>query len=62
VTVESGAHVADSVLWEGTAVGREARVEGALLGRGVQVGERAQVGRGAVLGEGTRISDFSRTA
>ena len=61
VTVESGASVADSVLWEGTVVGRDARVEGALVGRGVHVGERAVIGRGAVLGEGTRITDFSRT-
>jgi NDP-sugar pyrophosphorylase family protein len=62
VAVAAGAMVADSVLWEGTEVAREARVEGALLGRGVRIGERAAVGRGAVLGEGTRISDFSRTA
>ena len=45
------------------ASGARRRVEGALLGRGVQVGAQRQRRRpGAVLGEGTRLSDFSRTA
>jgi mannose-1-phosphate guanylyltransferase len=61
VSVAAGARVADSVLWEGTEVGRHAQVEGALLGRAVQVGERAAVTPGAVLGEHTVLSDFSRT-
>jgi NDP-sugar pyrophosphorylase family protein len=61
VTLAPGARVADSVLWEGTEVGRDARVEGALLGHRVRVGERAAVGPGAVLGQGTIISEFSRT-
>jgi mannose-1-phosphate guanylyltransferase len=61
VSLAPGAHVADSVLWEGARVGRDARVQGALLGRDVELGERAAVGPGAVLGQGTRISAFSRT-
>jgi NDP-sugar pyrophosphorylase family protein len=61
VSLAPGAHVADSVLWEGARVGRGARVAGALLGHGVEVDERAAVGAGAVLGQGTRISAFSRT-
>jgi mannose-1-phosphate guanylyltransferase len=61
VTVAAGAQVSDCVLWEGTRVGRDARVEGALVARGVQIGARAAVGPGAVLGEGTVITDFSRT-
>jgi NDP-sugar pyrophosphorylase family protein len=62
VSVAAGARVADSVLWDGTRIGREASVQGALLGREVEVGERAAVAPGAVLGERTRISDFSRTS
>jgi mannose-1-phosphate guanylyltransferase len=62
VSVATGARVSDSVLWEGTQVGRDAAVEGALLGREVAVGERASVRPGAVLGERTRVSDFSRTS
>jgi NDP-sugar pyrophosphorylase family protein len=62
VSVAAGARVADSVLWEGTELARDSRVEGALLGHGVRVGERATVAPGAVLGSGTVISDFSRTA
>jgi NDP-sugar pyrophosphorylase family protein len=58
VRVESGARVADSVLWPGTSIGAEARVEGALLGGNVHVGRNAQV-VGAVLGEGSVISDYS---
>jgi mannose-1-phosphate guanylyltransferase len=61
VSVAAGATVRDSVLWEGSEVGRDATVEGALVGRDVQIGERATVAPGAVLGERTRISDFSRT-
>jgi NDP-sugar pyrophosphorylase family protein len=62
VTLAAGASVTDSVLWDGTELGREAQVEGALLGHGVRVGERARVAPGAVLGDGTVISDYSRTA
>ncbi len=58
VRLESGARVADSVLWPGTSIGAEARVEGALLGGNVHVGRNAQV-VGAVLGEGSVISDYS---
>jgi NDP-sugar pyrophosphorylase family protein len=62
VTLAAGASVTDSVLWDGTELGREARVEGALLGHRVRVGARARVAPGAVLGDGTVISDFTRTA
>jgi NDP-sugar pyrophosphorylase family protein len=61
VRLEAGAKVADSVIWAGSVVGPEARVEGALLGPGVRVGRSAQVGPGACLGEGSQVSDFSRT-
>jgi NDP-sugar pyrophosphorylase family protein len=54
-------HVRDSVLWEGTQVGEGARVDGALLGPGVQTGRHSQLGPGVVLGEGTRLGDYSRS-
>jgi NDP-sugar pyrophosphorylase family protein len=59
VELASGAEVRDSVLWPGTAVGPDARVEGALLG-GVRVGRAARVGAGTVLGEGSVVTDHSR--
>jgi NDP-sugar pyrophosphorylase family protein len=62
VTVDPGARVADSVVWEGTRVGEGATVEGALVGAAVHVGRRASAGAGSVLGEGTQLTDFSRTA
>jgi NDP-sugar pyrophosphorylase family protein len=62
VSVEAGARVADSVLWEGTRVGEGAEVRGALVGGNARIGARAVVGPGAVLGEGSSISDHSRTA
>lgn len=58
VRLEKGARVADSVLWPGTSIGAEARIDGALLGGNVRVGRNAQV-VGAVLGEGSVISDYS---
>ncbi len=62
VVVSKGAQLADCVVWEGTEVGEEARIEGALLGPGVRVGRRVRVMPGAVVGEGTYLSDYSRTA
>ncbi len=59
VRLESGAEVRRSVLWPGTAVGVDARVEGALLG-GVRVGRAARVGPGTVLGEGSVVTDHGR--
>jgi NDP-sugar pyrophosphorylase family protein len=62
VSVEAGARVADSVVWDGGRIGEGAEVRGALLASRVHVGARALVGPGAVLGEGTTITDHSRTA
>ncbi len=62
VTVASGARLTDCVVWEGSEVGEEATIEGALLGPGVRVGRRARVMWGAVIGEGSSLSTYSRTA
>ena len=62
VNVAPRARLSDCVVWEGTEVGEEAWIEGALLGLGVRVGRRVRVTPGAVVGEGTYLSDYSRTA
>ncbi len=62
VTVEPGARVADSVVWDGTHVGEAATLQGALVGTSVRIGRNATAGAGAVLGEGTQLTDFTRTA
>jgi NDP-sugar pyrophosphorylase family protein len=62
VSVEAGARVSDSVVWDEGRIGEGAEVRGALLASRVHVGARALVGPGAVLGEGTTITDHSRTA
>ncbi|MGE0454122.1 MAG: sugar phosphate nucleotidyltransferase [Vicinamibacteria bacterium] len=62
VELAEAACVQDSVLWQGTALGRAARVTGALLGARVRVGHDARVGAGAVLGSGSVVSEHSRTA
>jgi NDP-sugar pyrophosphorylase family protein len=59
VRVAPGAHVEASVLWDGCAVSEGARVDGALLATGVQIGRHALVGPGMVLGEGTRVGEHS---
>jgi NDP-sugar pyrophosphorylase family protein len=53
--VAAGAHVSESILWEGCVVGAGARVSGAILGRGVCIGAGVTLPEGAVLGEGERV-------
>ena len=62
VRLEAGARIRNSVLWEGCQIGRDALVEGALLGAGVRAGRNVLIGPGAVLGEGASLPDYSRTA
>ena len=62
VQVAKGARLGDCVIWEGTKVGEEASIQGALLGTDVRVGRRVRLTPGAVVGEGTYLSDYSRTA
>ena len=61
VRVARAARVADSVVWEGSTLGPQSSVDGALLASRVAIGAFASVGPGAVLGEGTIVSDYSRT-
>ena len=60
VSVASGAHVRESVLWRGASVGRDSELTRSLLGLGARLG-RSVVLHDAVLGEGSVVSDFSRT-
>jgi mannose-1-phosphate guanylyltransferase len=53
--VGPGAEVTSSVLDSGCRVGASARVDGAILAPGVNVGEGAAVGPGAVIGEGAQV-------
>jgi NDP-sugar pyrophosphorylase family protein len=62
VRVRAEARVTDSVVWEGSLLDAESRIDGALLASGVQVGARAVVGPGAVLGDGSIVGPYSRTA
>ena len=59
--VEEDAVVSDTIVWANGRIGREARVEGAVLGRQCHVGRAATIGRGAVLGDKSVVTDYSRT-
>jgi NDP-sugar pyrophosphorylase family protein len=61
VRLAPGASVVDSVVWAGSQLHEESRVEGSVLGERCRVGRHAVVGPGAVLGEGAVIPDFSRS-
>ena len=54
--VAAGATIVGSLLMPEACVGPGARVAGAILGRGVDVGAGAEVCHGAVVGEGARIA------
>lgn len=53
--VKEGAHVTGSVLDHGCYVGRSARIDRAILGRGADIHARAQVLEGAVVGDEARV-------
>ena len=53
--------MAKTIVWANGRIGREARVEGAVLGRQCHVGRAAIVGPGAVLGDKSVVTDYSRT-
>jgi NDP-sugar pyrophosphorylase family protein len=58
VTVDSGAAVADSVVWAGTSLAADSRLGGALVGARVRVGRSARA-VGVVLGDDSVLTDFS---
>jgi ADP-glucose pyrophosphorylase len=60
VVVEPGAAVRDSVLLDDCVVAAGARVERAVLDRGVRVGPGARVGAGGVDGEPALVGEEAR--
>ena len=59
--VEEDAAVRQSIVWANGRIGREAQVEGAILGRHCHIGRAAAVGPGTVLGDKSVLTDCSRT-
>jgi mannose-1-phosphate guanylyltransferase len=57
VTVGSGAHIDASVVLDGCRVGAGSRIREAILGAGVEIGERCHIDDGVVLGEGVIVGD-----
>lgn len=55
VTVAAGAHIDASVLLDGCSVGSDSRISTAILGPGVEIGERCRLDRGVVLGENVKV-------
>ena len=60
--VAAGATIVDTVLFGDCRVAEDARVESAILARGVSVGEGAAIAPGAVIGEGATIEAGAEVA
>jgi len=59
VTVEEGASVKRTIVWDNCYLGKGAELRGAVLARQVTVQAKASVFEGAVIGDGTRLSERS---
>lgn len=55
VAVAEGAHVENSVVLEGTTIGRHTRVSGSIIGPHATIGEHCQLANGVVIGEGVKL-------
>jgi NDP-sugar pyrophosphorylase family protein len=55
VRIGAGARIENSILLEGTRVGKKAQVTGAIIGFNSVLEDEAQVGPGTVLGDKTRV-------
>lgn len=58
--VDEQAQVRETIGWANTVVGAHAQVDGALLGRNVQVGRHVTIRPGAILGDRSVVTDFSQ--
>ena len=56
-SVEAGATLTETILWDRVTIGRGARVAGAILGNGVVIGAGASVGVGSLLADGARVPE-----
>lgn len=54
--IESGAIVADSLLWDGVVVEEGAQLEWSIVASRARIGARAQVGRGSVIGHDAEVA------
>jgi NDP-sugar pyrophosphorylase family protein len=52
--------VSGAIVWPNTRIGRDAVVDGAIIGRGCHVGREARVGATAILGDKTALTDFTQ--
>jgi len=55
-TIGRGAVVADSLLWDGVVVERDARLDWAIVASRAHIGAAARIGHGAVIGHDTEIA------
>jgi mannose-1-phosphate guanylyltransferase len=60
VRVEAGAFIERAVVWAGSEIGAEARLDGCVIGFGTRIGARAHVGRGAILESGAVVPAGAR--
>jgi mannose-1-phosphate guanylyltransferase len=58
--VLDGAAIEGSVIWNNVTVGRNAWLEGCIVGSNSSIGEGCSVGRGVVIGEGVTVGDGIR--
>jgi NDP-sugar pyrophosphorylase family protein len=62
VEVANGVFLADTIVWAGCRIGAGARVNGAVLGHNVTVGDGAVIERGALVADGARIAPGAHCA
>ncbi len=58
--IEEEAVIAESIVWAGSRVGRDASVRDSILGRHCHVGRSATVEGAAILGDKSVVTDYSR--
>lgn len=62
VTVEAGASVVGSTVAEGSSIGEEAELDGALIGRSCSIGARTRILEGSALGDEVEVGEEATIA
>ena len=62
VEAETDARIVDSVCWPGTRIGASSRIEGALIGSRVEIGEHVSIQPGTLLGAEAVLPPYTRLA
>jgi mannose-1-phosphate guanylyltransferase len=57
VTIGKDVHIQDSIIFAGTVISDFSSINGAIIGEGVTVGERASIEKGCIVGDHARIKD-----